>query len=105
MSTHPAARQYVARHARLSWSRSSDESAVLTALHRAHMKAAGDWISFDRYLFIGVPRNDKDNLPLIAPVSGRNFVCKGPEFLLRAYAKSLETIGETPKLAISDRPD
>ena len=96
-STHPAARQYVARRAELRWPRTCDETRALAALFRAHLKAADDWIPFDRYLCWNF-WNGTSFCRDIAPVSGSNFVCRGPDFLLRAYAKALETIGESVEL-------
>jgi hypothetical protein len=39
-------------------------------------------------------------LPNFAPVSGKSFVCRGPDFLLRRYARALEAVGEEAKLTI-----
>jgi hypothetical protein len=66
---------------------------VLEALYKAHVQAVDDWIPFDRYLQINTPWNGTSSLPHFAPVSGSNFICRGPDFLLRAYAKALEAIG------------
>lgn len=84
-SSHPAARQYVASFARLRWPRKGNTPRVLAALQQAHVKAVDDWIPFDRYLQINTPYT----LPYFAPVSGDNFFCKGPDFLLRVYANAL----------------
>lgn len=93
-STHPAARQYVARRAELRWPRTCDEAKVLLALYRAHTRAAGDWIPFDRYLSIETPWAGTSFQPHFAPISGNNFVCRGPDFLVRTYANALEALGE-----------
>ena len=53
------------------------------------MKAVDGWIPFDRYLLINTPYNGTPFLPYFAPVSGNRFVCKGPDFLLKAYANAL----------------
>jgi hypothetical protein len=103
-ATHPAARQYVARRAELRWPRTCDKAKVLLALYRAHTKAAGDWISFDRYLSIETSSTGTPFQPHSAPISGDNFVCRGPDFLIRAYAKALETIGERVRLTLRRLP-
>jgi hypothetical protein len=95
-TSHPAAQQYVARQAELRWPRSSNEANVIAKLHRVHAKAVDDWIPFDRYLLFNVYWIT----PSFAPVSGDNFVCRGPEFLLRAYAKALRTVGEQARLTL-----
>lgn len=99
-SDHPTALQYVARRAELRWPRTGDEPKVLVALFRAHVEAVDDWIPFDQYLQINTPWNGTSFLPNFAPISGKSFVCRGPDFLLRAYARALETIGEEVKLTI-----
>lgn len=103
-SSHPAARQYVAPRAELRWSRTCDEAKVLAALYVSHVELVDDWIDFNDYLLVGTPWNGSSHLPHFAPVSGTNFVCRGPEFLLRAYAKSLKAIGEQVKVTLRDRP-
>jgi len=97
-STHPAARQYVARWAEMRWPRPCDEAQAFLALRRAHTKAADDWIPFDRYLRIETPWTATSFQPFFAPISGSDFVCRGPDFLIRAYAKALEAIGERVKI-------
>lgn len=103
-ATHPAARQYVARRAELRWPRTCDEAKVLLALYRAHTRAAVGWIPFDRYLSIETPWTGTSFQPHFAPVSGNNFVCRGPDFLVRAYAKALEAIGERIHLTLRRFP-
>jgi hypothetical protein len=103
-SSHPAARQYVARLATLRWPRSGDTPEVLAALQQAHVEAVDDWIPFDRYLQINTPYNGTPFLPHFAPVSGNCFVCKGPDFLLRAYANALEATGQQVHLRLHGRP-
>jgi hypothetical protein len=103
-ATHPAARQYVARRAELRWPRTCDEAKVLLALYRAHTRAADDWIPFDRYLSIETPWTGTSFQPHFAPISGNNFVCRGPDFLVRAYAKAIEAIGERVRLTLRRVP-
>src|SRR5438105_3163803 len=92
-TSHPAARQYVARRAELRWPRGSDDVKVTVALQRAHVAAVDDWIPFDRYLLINTPWNGTSFLPSFAPTSGANFICRGPDFLLYAYTKALKAAG------------
>jgi hypothetical protein len=82
-TTHPAARQYTARQALLRWTASDNKAAVLGALYQAHTNAVDDWIPFDRYL---------------QGISMKKCVCRGPLFLLRAYARALR--GELPRLEL-----
>jgi hypothetical protein len=93
-STHPAAQQYVARRAELLWPCACDEAQVTAALYRTHVETVDDWIPFDRYLLVNTPWNGAAFMPCFALASGSNFVCRGPDFLVRAYAKTLEAIGE-----------
>jgi hypothetical protein len=99
-STHPAARQYVARQAELRWPCTCDRAQALAALYLAHVEAVDDWISFDCYLPIATAWNCTSFFPFLAPVSGGKFVCRGPDFLVRAYAKALEAIGEPVHLTL-----
>lgn len=103
-TTHPAARQYIARRAELRWPRTCDEAKVLLALYRAHARAAGDWIPFDRYLSIEPWWTGTSFQPHFAPVTGNNFVCRGPDFLVRTYAKALGEIGERVQLTLRRVP-
>jgi hypothetical protein len=102
--THPAARQYVARRAELSWPRSCDEAQVYLALHMAHMRAVDDWIPLERYLPIETYWYGTFPQPLFRPDSGSNFVCRGPDFLLRTYANALVGIGERVQLTLRRVP-
>jgi hypothetical protein len=68
------------------------------------VEAVDDWIPFDRYLPIKIPWNGTSILPYFAPVSGSKFVCRGPDFLVRAYAKALEAIGERIQLTLRGGP-
>jgi hypothetical protein len=97
-STYPAARQYVARQAELRWSRSSDQTAVLAALHQAHIETVDDWIPFDRYLLMyGLYTGGPFERTF---ASGNQFVCRGPEFLIRAYATALRVKGERVQVSL-----
>jgi hypothetical protein len=99
-SDHPAARQYSARRAELRWPRTCGEAKTLVALFRAHVAETDDWIPFDRYLRINTPWNGTSFLPHFAPVSGSNFVCRGPDYLIRAYARALQRTGEKVKVTV-----
>jgi len=103
-STHPAAQQFVGRRAELRWPRTCDRAKVLMALYRAHVEAVDDWIPFDRYLLINTSWNSTSFCPDFAPVSVSKFVCSGPDFLVRAYAKALEAIGERVQLTRRGTP-
>jgi hypothetical protein len=103
-ASHPAARQYVAGFAELKWPRSGDTPEVLAALQQAHLKAVDDWIPFDRYLRINTPWNGTPILPHFAPISGNKFVCNGPDFLLKAYAKALSATGQQTQLRHRRKP-
>jgi len=90
-STHPAGRQYTARRAVLRWDSRGDTGKMLGTLYGAHIDAVDDWIAFDRYGF-GTwtrPALTKDKL-----------VLRGPDFLMRAYAKALHANGESPHLRL-----
>ena len=69
------------------------------------MKAVDGWIPFDRYLLINTPYNGTPFLPYFAPVSGNRFVCKGPDFLLKAYANALAATGQRVQLRLHGRPN
>ena len=87
-SRHPAARQFVARQAVLQWS-GKDSTTVLGALHRAHRDEVWDWMemAFSSMLPFGV----------------EDPVCRGPDFLLGAYAKALRRVGTNPRLTLLKR--
>jgi hypothetical protein len=87
--THPAARQFLARKAVLRWG-SCDCAAAIGELCQAHMDAVDDWIPIDRYVNIRAIEQEK-------------FVCRGPDFLMRAYAKRLRFIGAQPRLVLQRR--
>jgi hypothetical protein len=97
--SHEAARQYTARQAQLRWPRSSNEAEVLAALYRAHVELVDDWIPFDRYLLIHTPWI----APSFAPSSGDRFICEGPDFLIRAYAKALRSVCEQVQVTLRRR--
>lgn len=89
-TSHPAARQFVAPQTEVRWHGVSDELILAGALYKAHTEAVGDWIPFDSYSSIRAISKDK-------------FSCRGPEFLMRAYADALRAIGKTPQLALGRR--
>ena len=110
-TTHPAARQYAVRWAVLRWPMTCDKAQVVFALHRAHARAVAGWIPFDRYLEIDAPWTQSKASgtgtpfqPFFAPTSGRNFVCRGPDFLVRAYANALRELGERVQLTFRRAP-
>jgi hypothetical protein len=87
--THPAARQFLTRQCTLRW-RGADHAASIGTLCRAHVDAVDDWIPIDRYVDIKA-------------ISEKKFVCRGPEFLMRAYAKALRLIGAQPQLTLREK--
>jgi hypothetical protein len=99
-SSHPAARQYSVARAQLRWSRTCDEANMLAALYKAHANLVGDWIEFDRYLPMEPPWSGASHMP---PLPGKNFICRGPDFLLRAYTKALNALGEEATLTIQPK--
>jgi hypothetical protein len=86
-STHPAVRQYVARQARIRWSGCDHDEAILGALCLAHREAVDDWIPIDRYI------NIRD-------ISEKQFVYRGPAFLMRVYAKALRALGAQVQITL-----
>jgi hypothetical protein len=86
-SNHPAAREFSARQAEVRWSGTSDKSSLIGALYKEHANAVDDWIPFDSY-------------SSVRDISKGRFSFKGPEFLMRAYAKALRAIGEHPQLIL-----
>ena len=110
-TTHPAARQYAVKWAVLRWPMTCDKVQVVFAPHRAHARAVEGWIPFDRYLQIDAPWTQTETSgtgipfqPFFAPASGRNFVCRGPDFLIRTYATALEALGERVQLTLRRAP-
>jgi hypothetical protein len=88
-SDHPAAKQYAERWCELRWAQDSNQTAILAALYDAHVDVADDWVPFERYVLPHMP------YPVgFQPRSGKEFGCRGPNFLIRAYAKALRAIGE-----------
>jgi hypothetical protein len=86
-TVHPAARQYTARQAELRWAASNNKPTALGALYKAHTEAVNDWIPFDRCVSM-------------KSISDKKCVCRGPDFLVLAYAKALRTLGEKPYLTL-----
>ncbi len=83
--THPVARQFTAPQATLRWS--SDEYVEsLGAICEAHFYIGQDWIEPDIY-------------QLWAITPGKR-VYRGPNFLMREYAKTLRRIGAKPRLTL-----
>jgi hypothetical protein len=102
-ANHPAARQYVVQSAELRWSRTCDEDRALGVLFSAHLETVDDWIEFDRSLGIELPWTRGNRHTYSLPTTDREFVLRGPSFLLRAYAKALKAIGEPVKLTLRNR--
>jgi hypothetical protein len=86
-TAHPASRQFTARQADLSWLPVTDEATTLGTLYYAHKEAVDDWIPFDRYLPANIVR-------------GKRCSCRGPEFLMRSYAKALRKNREDARLTV-----
>ena len=89
-STHPAAREAVARQAEVRWSGANDDAVLMGALYKAHTEAVDDWIPFDWY-------------SRIRAISGGKFAIRGPDFLMRAYAKALRSIGKQTQVILRGR--
>ena len=89
-STHPAARECVAGQAEVRWSGATDEVLLIGTLYKAHTETVDDWIDFDAYSSIQAIAKDK-------------FACRGPDFLMRAYAKALRSIGKRPQVILRRR--
>ena len=66
---------------------------VLTTLYGAHIEATDDWVPFERYVFPNWPYTRG-----FESRSKKEYVCRGPDFLIRAYAKALRAKGETPRV-------
>ena len=96
-TTHPAARQWVTRLGELRWRAGGDEIEMLGALYDAHAKVVDDWIPFWSYAYFGTPEGNGFLR------RGRDLVVRGPDFLLRAYAKALRASGERPRLTLRKR--
>lgn len=92
-SDHPAAKQYAARWGELRWPRHSNQITVLATLYRAHVDLVDDWIPFERYVLPNMPYQRG-----FQPRSGKEFACRGPNFLIRAYAKALRMSGESVRV-------
>src|SRR6266704_1055939 len=92
-SDHPAAKQYAARWGELRWPRHSNQNTVLATLYRAHVGLVDDWIPFERNVLPNMPYKRE-----FQPRSGKEFACRGPNFLIRAYAKALRMSGESVRV-------
>jgi hypothetical protein len=90
-ATHTAARQYNARRLVLRWDGGRDPIAALGVLYDAHTSAVDDWIPFDRYVSL-------------KSLSGAKCYCRGPDFLMTAYAAALQAIGKAPRLTKQRNP-
>ena len=89
-SRHPAARQFIARQAEIRWNGASNDPLIAGALYKAHTEAVNDWIDFDTY-------------SRIREISNSKCSCQGPEFLMRAYAKALRSLGREPQIMMRGR--
>ena len=85
--THPAALRYTARRAELRWSGIRDRAEVIGALYEAHVKATDDWLPFDEVVSIET-------------ISEGRFICRGPDFLMRAYAKAFRAKADRVRLVV-----
>ena len=79
-ANHPVARQYSARRVRLKWRPAGRSTEALSVLQTAHTSLLDDWVPFDRY-----------TAPF--PAGASVVTWRGPEFLMRAYARSLRHLG------------
>jgi hypothetical protein len=86
-SDHPAAREIIARRAEVRWSGSADETKIVGALYKAHTAAFYDWGRFDLY-------------SVIHSISKNKFALRGPDFVMRVYAKALRSIVGKPQLIL-----
>jgi hypothetical protein len=85
-SAHPAARQFVARQAVLRWAEGPETTG---ALWRAHIDEVDDWIEMDPGQVLAIAKGKP--------------VCRGPDFLMRAYARALRRIGASPQLTLQKK--
>jgi hypothetical protein len=86
-STHPAALRHTARRAELRWSGVRDKDAVIGALYAAHLAVMDDWLPFDEVVSVET-------------ISKRKASCRGPDFLMRAYAKAFRAKGARVQLVL-----
>lgn len=84
-STHPAAREFTAPQVEVVWTGPIDEPVLIGTFYKAHTDAVDDWVPFESYSRIKVRSKDK-------------FSCRGPDFIMRAYASALRSIGKQPEL-------
>ena len=85
---HPVARQYWSSPAMLRWRPLSHRGAALSALRAAHAGVVGDWFPFARYT-----GRVAQNATVV--------LWKGPGFLMRSYARALQSIGLKAQLVPS----
>jgi hypothetical protein len=85
--THPAALRYTARTVELRWSSVREKAAIIGALYQAHMALMNDWLPFDEVVSVET-------------ISKKRASCRGPEFLMRAYAKTFRAKGERVQLVL-----
>lgn len=94
--SHPAARQFVAARAELHAAALDELSRAIGALLRAHVMLTDDWVPFDRYI--------SEDLYRAKGESKGKVVLRGPDFLMRSYAKALRRIGVPAQLSVKGRP-
>ena len=82
-ASHAAARVLIARQAEVRWHGPIEE---IMTLYRAHIEAVDDWIPFD--------------YSSVQAIGEGTFSCRGPDFLMRAYAKALRAIGKRPRIVL-----
>ena len=88
--THPVALRYTARTAELRWTGVRDKAAIIGALYQAHIAVMDDWLPFDEIVSVET-------------ISKKKATCRGPEFLMRAYAKAFRAKGERVQLVLRRR--
>jgi hypothetical protein len=84
-SSHPAARQYSADRAALTWRPQGRGAEALRVLLVAHTALVDDWVPFDRYA-----------RPF--PSGALLIKWRGPDFIMQAYARALDRLGLQPRL-------
>jgi len=85
--THPAALRYTARRAELRWRGIRDKDAIIGALYEAHITVMDDWLPFDEVVSAEA-------------ILKKTASCRGPDFLMRAYAKAFRAKGERVQLVL-----
>ena len=86
-SSHPVAREFTARKAEIRWNGPNENAEIVGALYLAHLAAFDDWIPFDSYSGIRTTSENK-------------FALRGPDFVMRAYAKALRSLGKKSQLTV-----